>query len=289
MSVQYFYPDLTLKKYIVQYIYCKIGSSGKWTQSSMAPPGCAKLAIVLQRDEVLAKENGGSNRKFSPITFVGQVTQFIPFSWYGCLEVFFVIFKPCGAFPLIGIPQEEFKNLSTNFSDIMNSAAKTLEERMVDINQPEELKRIMDCFFLQKISIQTKKQHKRWYQSEKLGKVVELMHANYSHTLSVKEICRQTGYSLSTLERRMKKIVGVTPKQLQRVIRFNRTIKFIDQSQTTPHWSRLAQRFGYYDQAHFIKEFKHFYGLTPEQYLSTEPHFLKKRFCLSVHLIVPIG
>lgn len=274
MDVLFFNPHPALKKYIRHYVYCEIGSPDSWTQSSMAPPGCAKLAIVLHTDRILARENGGKARNFPPITYVGQVTHFIPFSWYGRLKVFFVIFHPCGAFPLIGIPQKVCKNLPLNFSNIMNSSARDLNKQITDKDTPEELKRILDRFFLQKISISTKSQEKRRYQSLRLTEVVKIMHASYSTELSIKEVCRQTGYSMSTLERRMKKIVGITPKQLQRIIRLNRAMQFINRNASHLNWPRIARRFGYYDQAHFIKEFKHFNGQTPAEYVAKEPHFL---------------
>lgn len=274
MYVRCFNPHPSLNKYIRRYVYCEIGSAGSWTQSSMAPPGCAKLAIVLETDQILAKENNSRARNFSPITFVGQVTHFIPFSWYGKLKVFFVIFHPCGAFPLIGVPQMECKNLPVNFCNLLKSSTRHLEDQIASKFRLEEVKSIIDRFFLQKISMNPKKYEKRRYQSLRLNEAVKKMQMSYSAKLSIKEICRQTGYSLSTLERHMKKIVGINPKQLHRIIRFNQAIQFINQSRSHHIWPHIAHRFGYYDQTHFIKEFKHFNGQTPVEYTAKEPHFL---------------
>lgn len=274
MRGQILQPHPQLREYIRHYVYCTIGSPDKWSKSSMAPPGCAKLVIVLQEDQVWAKEGDRPASNFSSITYVGQVTRFIPYSWYGKLNVFFVIFHPWGSFPFIGIPQKEFKNLPLNFSDVVASSAKRLQNRIADHDQPEELKEILDQFYLQQILANTKRQERIKSQSIRLRNTVNKMYFYQSAGLSIKEICRQTGYSLSTLERRMKKIVGVTPKQLQRIIRFNRAMQFINHQSSQPNWAQVAQQFGYYDQTHFIKEFKHFNGLTPSEYLTDKPHFL---------------
>lgn len=274
MPIQLFDPHPALQRFIRHYIYCEIGSAGNWSQSSMAPPGYAKLAIVLQANQILARKSGGQARTFPPITFVGQVTHFIPFSWYGRLKVFFVIFRPCGAYPLIGIPQKEFKNLPVNFCDVMDASVNNLVDQLKSQSNPEVLKVITDRFFLRKISVSSNKQENIKLKSLKLAQAVKKMQSEHSANTSIKEICRQTGYSLRTFERHMKRIVGITPKQLERILRYNRAIQFISKSSSPLNWSGIAYHLGYYDQTHFIKEFKHFNGQTPSEYIQGNSHFL---------------
>ncbi|MGM0546571.1 MAG: helix-turn-helix domain-containing protein [Bacteroidota bacterium] len=274
MPALFLHPSQPLRKYIYRYVHCEIGSAEQWSTSSMSPPGYAKLAVVLQTNQVLAKENGRSARNFSPITFVGQVTKFIPFAWYGRITVFFVIFQPFGAFPLIGVPQDECKNVPIGFNDLVDKQGQHLADSISPQLKAGEVRKIIDQYFLKRLAHHAKKQTKHRYQSRRLSKAVEKIQLSIPKDLSIKEICRETGYSMSTLERHMKKIVGITPKQFQRVIRFNRTMQFIKHLPSHPNWPQVAQQFGYYDQTHFIKEFKHFNGQTPSAFLDQDPHFL---------------
>ena len=66
--------------------------------------------------------------------------------------------------------------------------------------------------------------------------------------------------------------VGVTPKRVARIYRFARLILSVD-ARRPVDWPGLAHTAGYFDQAHFSREFKDFTGHTPAQYLA-----LRRRF-----------
>lgn len=62
--------------------------------------------------------------------------------------------------------------------------------------------------------------------------------------------------------------VGVTPKALCRVLRLNAVLVSVDPGREL-NWSHLAHEADYSDQAHFNRDFKHFTGMTPRQYIET--------------------
>lgn len=66
-----------------------------------------------------------------------------------------------------------------------------------------------------------------------------------------------------------KKFIGLTPKQYQRVLRFNDVFQQM-QSDQFLSWSDIAHRCGYSDQSHFIREFKHFSGFNPASFLKND-------------------
>ena len=80
------------------------------------------------------------------------------------------------------------------------------------------------------------------------------------------------GVSGNHLATQFKSHVGVTPKRVARIYRFARLILSVDALHPVD-WSELAQTAGYFDQAHFSKEFKDFTGHTPTAYLA-----LRRRF-----------
>ena len=61
--------------------------------------------------------------------------------------------------------------------------------------------------------------------------------------------------------------VGLTPKLYARVLRFRRVLQLTHVDRPVD-WSDIAHRCGYFDQAHFIRDFKEFSGLTPGDYLA---------------------
>ncbi|MEV4018142.1 helix-turn-helix domain-containing protein [Nonomuraea angiospora] len=70
------------------------------------------------------------------------------------------------------------------------------------------------------------------------------------------------GVSGNHLAAQFKSHVGITPKRVARIYRFARLIVSVDALRPVD-WSQLAQTAGYFDQAHFCREFKDFTGHTP--------------------------
>lgn len=83
-------------------------------------------------------------------------------------------------------------------------------------------------------------------------------------------MCTEEGFSNSALERNFMEFVGIGPKQYHRIGRFNNLLKNIRCQKQFRHWTEIAHRFVYYDQAHFIKDFKLFYGKTPSAFSSND-------------------
>lgn len=75
------------------------------------------------------------------------------------------------------------------------------------------------------------------------------------------------GYSQKHFIDLFKKQVGVTPKQYLRIIRFQKVVQELEQNASSCDWSGLALQSGFYDQAHFINDFRDFSGFTPGEYV----------------------
>ena len=98
-------------------------------------------------------------------------------------------------------------------------------------------------------------------------------------TIPVSDICRDTGCSERQLERLFKRYIGLSPKLYSRIIRFAYIFQQ-GQGSKKMNGSELGIASGYYDQSHFIRNFKAFTGEDPSGYLFDQPSlsnfFLKK-------------
>lgn len=81
----------------------------------------------------------------------------------------------------------------------------------------------------------------------------------------LRQLARDLGVTLRTLERRVTEDTGLGPKPLQRVLRFRNALRLLEQA-PRGKWSGAAIRAGYYDQAHLIREFRAFAGMPPTEY-----------------------
>ncbi len=82
-------------------------------------------------------------------------------------------------------------------------------------------------------------------------------------TIRISELADKLHTSQSPLEKRFRSIVGATPKKFASIVRVKNVLSAIEELSN----DEIPFIAGYYDQAHFIKDFKAFTALTPEQYL----------------------
>lgn len=94
-----------------------------------------------------------------------------------------------------------------------------------------------------------------------VGKIIET-----SGRITEKEIALDTGYSERYLNKLFNEKMGINPKTFSKMIRFQSAIQNISRDYTLT-LTDLAFKLGYYDQAHFIHDFKAFSGMTPKKYL----------------------
>ena len=69
--------------------------------------------------------------------------------------------------------------------------------------------------------------------------------------------------SQSPFEKRFRKVVGTSPKKFASIVRFNAVLNNLN---TTKSLAQLCYENNFFDQAHFIKDFKQFTGETPENF-----------------------
>jgi AraC-like DNA-binding protein len=97
--------------------------------------------------------------------------------------------------------------------------------------------------------------------------------------LTVAEICDEVSVSERYLQQLFQKYVGLTPKFFARVVRFSYIFQLIKDKD--PDWAEIVYEAGYYDQSHFIRNFKAFTGEDPSAYIFAEKtlanFFMKKK------------
>lgn len=95
----------------------------------------------------------------------------------------------------------------------------------------------------------------------------------HPHQAVMEHITAKVGFSQKHLISIFKQHVGVAPKVFLRVMRFQKAIEDIGQKKVV-NWTSIAHESGYYDQAHFINDFKEFSGFTPTGYMDAKSDFL---------------
>jgi AraC-like DNA-binding protein len=93
------------------------------------------------------------------------------------------------------------------------------------------------------------------------------------HVVTIGKVTNEIGLSPRRFIQTFAEQIGMTPKIFCRVQRFQRALTTIQQRHKVV-WTEVALDCGYYDQAHFIQEFKEFCGITPGDYLARRPEYM---------------
>jgi AraC-like DNA-binding protein len=174
-----------------------------------------------------------------------------------------VQFRPGGAFAFFGGSAREFENVHLSLADIWGADAERLHQRVVQAPAPDD-----------KIEILFRAMAERFDECTHHPAVALTLalFGRAPHRVSVKDAARRAEVSQKTLIRLFAEEVGMTPKTYLRVSRFQRVLSRLHAASSVD-WMEVVERHGYYDQPHFIREFKQFSGFAPSEYFRLRgPH-----------------
>ncbi len=163
-------------------------------------------------------------------------------------------FRPGGAFPFLGVPASEVEDHALSLEDIWGSEAGWLREQILAADSPGAKLDVLERILLARAT------------NLKRHPAVAFAISELTGMRKVSEVVEQIGLSSRRFIQIFHDEVGLTPKRFSRIRRFQDVIVGIE---TTGQlvWTDLALNCGYYDQAHFIHDFRNFSGLNPAQYL----------------------
>lgn len=180
-------------------------------------------------------------------------------------EMLIVNFHKGKAFPFLSEPLHSLTNHVVDAELVLNKEILDLRERLKDGKIIEQKFQLLEDGLLE--------QYKSSLQQNPFVDYVISTIVTSPNQHSLKEISSKVGYSHKHLINIFKTNVGVAPKEFLKIIRFQKAIEEI-QLQNTMNWSSIAFDCGFYDQSHFIADFKTFSGYTPTKYLKQRGEFL---------------
>jgi AraC-like DNA-binding protein len=166
-----------------------------------------------------------------------------------------VYFTEIGFTHFASHPANELFNLSLSLEDIFDKNAVNEVQEKLDFSTTDKQRiKIVEHFFLSQL---------KDIQADKL--IVEAVKLIYQSkgTIRIKELNKKLFISQSPFEKRFRKVVGTTPKKFASIVRFNTVL---DNLNKTKSLTEICYENNFFDQAHFIKDFKHFTGNTPENF-----------------------
>ncbi|RYU96328.1 response regulator transcription factor [Emticicia agri] len=170
-----------------------------------------------------------------------------------------VFFNETGAAYFFREPIHELFGESISLDNFVNKSwLNAIEEKLSEASTHQERINSIEQFLMARLQpIQTDTLVQSAIQQIQLAK----------GNIRISELAKQLYTSKSPLEKRFRKIVGASPKKFASIVRFNALLKSHSPEKSLTESGYEA---GYFDQAHFIHDFKAFTGETPEGYFGKE-------------------
>jgi len=174
------------------------------------------------------------------------------------LRLMAAVFKPGAGFPFAECPAGELQNLQVPLTAFWPSETAELREHLLEAPTNSERFLVLESFLMQRLRASrpcSPAVHHAIRQFQRAGPA--------SSVASVRD---QLGISAQRFIEMFRSEVGLPPKVFARLARFGRVLQRID-TEGDVDWADLAISTGYFDQPHFIGDFRQFAGVTPSAYL----------------------
>lgn len=244
-----------LKPYVQGYWIMTVDKD--LTNEVFYPSGFVDFAIKISSGNVITLINGRSI-DMPKVEVLGQITQPTRLTVTKGTNILIARLYPHANSLFFPNPISDFTNHSIDLADVFGEESNDFYYQLMETNATEQKVRALDSFLVQRLK-KSKTAHHKLIIVEQICRSIRAD----SESFNIKTLSDQYGISERYIQKLFLDNVGITPKLFSNIHRFNKSLQLI-QSGDLPLTS-IAYDCGYYDQAHFIKEFKKFTGLTPSE------------------------
>jgi AraC-like DNA-binding protein len=269
MNYQTFQPHPDLESIVKCHWILEVPFQKDTQRQLIIPDGCIEMIFVFGDD--IKRYTCGDEFIIQPREFVlGQITKPFFIEPTGYVNSFAVRFYPYGFANFVQTSIGELANNETPVQSLFGEKfSNELRQKVIQATDTRERIEIVEAFLLDKLNDEA--------TIDNIVKTtIDTMLLTKGST-PIKTVIKDDLSKRRQLERKFMKRVGISPKQLGKVIRMQTALKML-LNQQSGNLTEIAYESEYYDQAHFIKDFKEFTGTTPKDFLEDDKMILSSLF-----------
>lgn len=260
MLYQVFEPPLELAPYVRFFwaLESDVRPGEEFVHRSMAD-GCVEMVFHYRGSFDEITENGTIDT--SPQASIqAQSTTYRRFLTGESFGIFGAYLYPFAIPKFFSFPASDFTNISPDLESVFGFDGRRLDERVASATDNEERVSIVSNFFRAKLNA----------AKRDLPPIFRSVHSiiDAKGAVNIPELAREQTVSTRQFERRFKEIAGLSPKLYSRVVRFQAATQY--KMNGNRDLTEIAYACGYYDQSHFINDFREFSGYSPKEYFWNE-------------------
>lgn len=179
------------------------------------------------------------------------------------LNVFSILFQPQGVNLFFDIPFSELANQSLPLKYLNKKLADELEGRLSECSSFDRRVQIAESILIRQLY-----DNHKLYDFDRIDHTINtIMHSKAY--VEIDSLAYDSCLSRKQFERIFMKQIGMSPRQYLKIVRFQSALLYKSQHQNVS-LTQLSHMCGYYDQSHFINDFKKFTGLTPKAFFDED-------------------
>ena len=258
-------PPPPLSKH-VKLLWCHEGYSPATARERLLPTGTVELVFDLsdRPARVFRDESDGTGAWYRGGIVCGPHARYFVLDTSTPQTVAGIHFHAGGASRFFREPMCEIRDQHVSLETFWGAAAAaSVRDRLLEATSIEARLRVLEVALLEKALRPV---------GETRNKAVDYALRSFAADPTVERVTDRLGLSARRFIELFNEETGLTPKLYCRVLRFQTAIQRA-QTGLKVNWSALAVECGYFDQSHFIHDFKVFSGLSPSQYAGVRgPH-----------------
>lgn len=270
MNYQTFQPyNDDLKPLVKCYWTLEVPAESDSQRQRIVPDGCMEMIFILG-DNIKRYISENEFILQPRAVVVGQITEPFIIQPAGYVHCFATRFYPYGFASFVKTPLQDLENKETPIAQLFGAVqAAELEQKIISAQTEEQRIRIVEAFLSDKL-------HEKSTIDHIVSTTIDALLSSNGNT-TILAILKNDLSKRRQLERKFFKQVGLSPKQLGKVIRLQAALKIL-LSQKAGTLTQIAYESDYYDQAHFIKDFKDLTGINPKEFLNDDEMKLSSVF-----------
>ncbi len=269
MDYQTFLPHADLGSFVKCFWTLKVPLQENPKRQLILPDGCIEMIFILGDD--VKRYTNEEDFVLQPRELIlGQITEPLYIEPTGHVNTFAVRFYPYGFANFVDVPIKNLANKDTPIASLFgDKEAAALTDEIHQAPQSEDKIEVINHFLRGRL--RTKETIDKIVKS-----TIDLMYSSKGRA-SIKTLIENDGSKRRQLERKFSTQIGISPKELSKVIRLQAVLGML-LNDSPENLTEIAYESQYYDQAHFIKDFKQYTGVTPKAFLGEDSMELSSRF-----------
>jgi AraC-like DNA-binding protein len=240
----------------------------------IVPSGTLELVVNLHEDALAIHRPDAPPDRYAGALVSGAYRRFFAIDTRAHASIVGVHFRPGGAGAVLGLPPGELADQHVELASLWGSSATELRERLCTAATTAERFSLLESSLLSRLRDPADRRDGH--------RAVPFALEQLAQGATVRDVVASVQLSWRRLIEVFTAEVGIAPKRMSRVLRFERACR-LARRPLAPDWARIAQLCGYFDQSHLIHDMRQLTGFSPAQIVAASAQVKEH------HVAVPEG